>query len=113
MARQVDKVEQLSGDLGSWIDGAVGGVGCNELHIGRVEFKVTVEHSGEKCTRWVAGYSSVMLRMGPGTRDRNWGTICQERQGPQWREGRGVTWKGHVEGKEQWFQDRAMETADL
>lgn len=46
--------------MGRW---AVGGMCCNELHVGHVEFKFTVEHSREKCTKLAAGYARTTCRV--------------------------------------------------
>lgn len=47
----------------------------------RVEFKLTVEHSRERCTGLAARRAGGMLRVGrPRARDRDWGSLCQVRQ---------------------------------
>lgn len=48
---------------------------------GGVEFKLTVEHSRERCTGLATRCAGGMLRVGrPRARDRDWGSLCQVRQ---------------------------------
>lgn len=83
--RQDDKLKSSSlvGGSGSWVDGAVGEEGGNELHGGSVEFKFTVEHSREKGTGLAAGCVSGMLRVGPRTEEAVTTMACRSGRHPE------------------------------